>query len=648
MIKYNTYERGFNMYKKLFDFKYMNEIYTIFLTPDYKKIVFKKDNSNYLKLDKKLFNYFYQILNCLNIDIVASLNDEKRAFIAISLTLCILISEASIVKKCFQDNSEPNISISENVVNKTIIFNNLEELKSTLNLETPTINEVHNNIDNNNYLDENIKNMAHNIVDYLYNNFNYDLTVFNENIQTLKIIWQDMGQIKAEQGASINGYYIHSTNEIVIPYNCKKSTLYHELMHTTSIYNHISNNCKYLWNGYLIKNNTYIGRYLDEAMNTRLTNELKISNSYEFSSNILDYLLKSVDYSFEEYNKYGIAKYIELLETKYPQIDIKKIAIMIDTYYENVDNKEFDLIDAKKSIIDALFEICLANIDKNNLFASLDDFAYLIDYETYEQYLKLYLEELNKLGYANLSIDDIKKQVNEKIEPLKQIKEFIYYNKYIYPIIKEDENTTKTIYTFLNEKLEEKYLSLYYGKDFSRALRSSINFYTYYEYFEMNVKDYAYMHLAKIATQDFWHELTLRYEYFYYHQLNDIALYYQDKLIGKYNIYDLNVSITLDEFNNLGFNLIYQNQIIFSTSANNNYIKQTTPIPLKNYCIFPFDENLNEFNLQKYFNVNYLIVEEEKFNSPLNIEIGNLLQEYLQNSQKNSKNIALTRRLIKY
>lgn len=151
--------------------------------------------------------------------------------------------------------------------------------------------------------------------------------------------------------------------------------------------------------------------------------------SYKDEGKVLKYLSGNVSYDYMDYERYGIAKLVELLKNKYPDIDIDYIISSVDSMNDtNVNMDKYIKLVDNKNLLDELFNICVHNIDLNektiDVYKPYIEFKQLVGYGMVaSEYLTKYNDILLNNGFSNNEI------INENIE--NEIFTMDYFEEYI-------------------------------------------------------------------------------------------------------------------------------------------------------------------------------------------------------------------------
>ena len=469
------------MYEKLFDINYNNKRFSIFSD--------KNNQKTFLELDKNN-NYLYPTLNdfltldniynqkksvvCYEVD--KKIKNKIRIYLAGTLiVLNVFCAKNGVYAKLFNFKLQPiketpkttqvtNIPVlheeeTKFEVVKTMEVNKEKPLKYSQDftnldnkLSSVTREDVIKAINSNYRIPVFYKYHAIKLLDFM--TFKYpdtDYRIFYENIKTLKI----KRVLDNNYKEKVLGCYIPKSNTIELTESNKRNVelINHELLHAY-----------YCWYDkeediYYMDNN---GRSLDEAMISKLTNNICHSDSFRVFEDVLDYFMTCVPYSIKDYETGRIACLIDMLKEKYPKVDIDYIINSLDTMKDTYINlgDEITLSD-NKNLVDKLFEICLENIDLNagytDIYTSFLNFYRVIESKLSVNSINKYLNKYNKFllekGYNNgsFTIDVKNEEYNNNI-----------FNK-LNLIIQEEKNVNNALKNFAKDSQEINFAEIIDG-----------------------------------------------------------------------------------------------------------------------------------------------------------------------------------------
>lgn len=652
------------IYKKLFDIKYNNKKFTIFLGEDGKKAFLEIDKDGkyqYPHIDDYIS--LYKIFNMRNPFILYN-NDLQKYSIGEILPIHkpehvkfkekiksgISFVAASLIIGNLWTSEIKNIYEIEKEYLKQKSITVEETIDNYLGTQSVSEEELINAINSNPNLNDLFKECAIELAKTIKANYpNTDNRIFYKNIKTLKVNeLEDTPEKKY-----IEGLYRISKNEISIKSYCKddKRVIIHELAHA---YHNIINYDKGIYKC------TIKGHSLDEAMNTKITSLVINDSTYTKKRKILDYLLNFTDYSYYDYEKYGIEKLYSMLVEKYPEIDIDYIFEYSDTIADAIDHQV--IIQENQQILDILFDLATHSIDINNdPYKPLVNYLILTDNYNIDEVTKNYNDILNKLGYNKklLSSNDVyEKEYNYNIENIFgvylnniDLKEISSDNVY-----KQFKDFTNTIKYDPNIKYYDIYINLLriYNNFLSTNNIPSdkiININT----FDSNYKKYRNINPNKyLITQDekIYLIMDLPEEAKMFNQETRIPVLDKD---GRITLIDINsVKKVIDNYNNL--NIILNGFLDNPISNNYDWYDEKNIAPKLGISTFAYKKiniKMNNIDLAYGFADNYKVKigvdENQKITFKLTDTNGNVLyqegnqvynvpinlKEYLQNTVNN-------------
>lgn len=400
-------------YKKMFEIKYNNKTFAIFLGKNNQRIIMEVVDGKYVNPLKDDFFALNEIYNNKDRSILAKKKPLtfKEAVFTFSLgALSMLVLPPAIEcvdiafqEVCFLASLDDDTRISD-----------IETLEKYFDLDAVTFHEVIKAINSNANLQSKYKTMMEKFATYM--NFfqpDFDLRIFAENAKDIEFVVTSSEKIKNHAGKNVAAYYSIKENKIYITNNSTDETIYHEIAHTAHCLHAIRNNNNYY-------RSAKTGDALDEAMNVLVTKNIAPEESAYFNERMfLDYFNKCTGFNLENYNKYGINRLIEMLEDKYPKVDINYIVTCLDSLNDSsiqgIELEENSYAD----VVAETFKICLNNMSKDmeDIYAPLRDFLGVCRvFGNFDTYYGIYLEkyniELEKLGYKDIiSYEDILRKI---------------------------------------------------------------------------------------------------------------------------------------------------------------------------------------------------------------------------------------------
>lgn len=359
-------------------------------------------------------------------------NTIKRRIIAFLLTINVGFSiGASLAEDIFQDlltNHKETLLKIIDYLTTTTTLNNYNDITAVLNYAFIDINEVHNTIDSNDNIPTYIKNIAHFQIQTIYNNYpNFDFRLYCENIKSLTINIISLEELRSNFGLGVDAIYDFNSNTIYITPNTDKIEICHELCHLLKTYYRDENSN-------IITSYYYEGRSLNEAMNSNINSLIKKDNAYQKERAILFYFQTCVDFTIDDYSSYSIRYLVDLLKEKYPSININYLVQSLDINQDTMAQlNEQSYLDTDEKFFNGLFDICLANINPNNVYESFLNFLPLFKYTFNEDIKYTYLDKYNDFllneGYNIISLDNL----NNDLKDYKNYIGILYNDNEIYP-----------------------------------------------------------------------------------------------------------------------------------------------------------------------------------------------------------------------
>ena len=594
-------------YKKLFDIKYHNKTFTIFID-DYHRRTFleKNDLGEYIYPtleDFKALNNIYNIHNPLiEYDLRKYFFKEKvrltSGVLAITLLATTLGDALATNFQNYQvEETEDSVVItSVDAVKAMHQITDLKELDSILGYTSVRKEQVLEAVNANPNLNNYYKEIIYNLVNRIYEEYpNIDLRVFYENVKTLEIREVDKNDFHNEFNNYSVANYVSDQNRINLSSNANLQTIYHELAH--AMYS-------FYWSEYGVYRATNYSA-LNEAMTNHVTNFLSSNiNTYTNEGLILEYLMSFTDYTYEDYMQYGIEGLISILKEKYPSIDIDYICDCANTIKDTTLNLGLYIsLQDCNNLLDELFSLSLLNVNEQNLYEPFTNFVKLLkgNQELLNQYLEQYNSYLTTKNYPIIT----KEELDTVIDKYRDFSSIIITNEgtYIgkinsdnhYEIIdgnNKKEISSKEIKQILSLKSFEKEFETAYLKD----------------------KDL-------LGTSTFWDRLIDGYAKENNLYLNEIAIYINNRFICNEQLDDLKIQVGLNENKEIGFIITNKENAIIYTNSD-TLLNVSNYVSLTSY-IREFSLNKNKLELSYILNEAYLLEIEKNNQIFKNIEINN-------------------------
>lgn len=412
------------VYQRLFNIKYNNKTFTIFIDRYGRRTFLELTDSgdyeyplldDFMKLHRVYneHNLFVSHNNLSTYPIGATLpihrkksrktifKEAVRVFTgAIALEMAILIGANTIAgmptSRNFQlvkDNDSYKVVIG--YVNGTLI-NSTDELDEILGYDSVAKEEIIEAINTNNKIPTYYKTYAINLINYMTNKYpETDARIFYENVKDVLV------RVVAKSGMSkyVAGTYNAYDNVTSLreDYAESEQVITHEMVHS---YHHWKEDKAI----YPKVRSEEAGHSLDEAMTNEITNGIVPATTYVREGKVLRYFLSCVDFNYYDYEKEGITKLIKLLNGKYPSVDIDYIINAIDAMNDSeIELGENIKLEENVHILDEFFEICKLNIDmtSDSVYQPLVEFLKLVNCRTYFEVAEYYLNEYNSILLAH-------------------------------------------------------------------------------------------------------------------------------------------------------------------------------------------------------------------------------------------------------
>ena len=230
-------------YKKLFDIKYHNKTFTIFIDDNHRRTFLEKNELGeyiYPTLeDFKVLNNIYNIHNPLiEYDLRKYFFKEKVRLTSGVLAITLLATAlgdtlASNFKNYHVEETEDSVVVtSVDAVKAMNLITDLKELDSILGYSSVTKERVLAAATSNPNLNDYYKEIIYNLVNRVYEEYpSIDLRVFYENVKTLEIRELPENEFHEEFNNYSVANYESSKNRINFSSNANLQTIYHEFIH---------------------------------------------------------------------------------------------------------------------------------------------------------------------------------------------------------------------------------------------------------------------------------------------------------------------------------------------------------------------------------------------------------------------------------
>lgn len=583
-------------YKKLFDIKYNNKIFTIFLAPDNRKAFLEKgEDGKYLYPTLEDFKVLNDIYNNHNPLVFNDIHDYffKEKVRLVSGIMAVVVS-GNIIADVLHNYQVEQVTdeyvtlvIDDSIKVASRTFSDVADLDKILGYKTVSKEQVFEAIDNNSNLGEEYKNIARNLVDKVLEvEPDFDLQIFYENIKDLEVVELTLEEEKTVLGENVAANYNSYYNRINLSSSATLGTIYHEFVHA------MQSCCFALKDGsYIFRLNNNVG--LNEAMNNKIVSKIIPKSTYYNEGIILDYLLSFTDYSIADYNKYGIDELVVRLQKEYPEVDFNYISNFVNAISDTENNLPYSLdLNECPDFLDEVFKLALASVNLDgNVYEPFVNFAKLLqnNQETFNVYLEKYNNHLQDFGYKDIIT------VN-KLNDL--VGEYDFYN-YV------------AIYN------HKPYLAYYVGDDGNRArvflirdgkmMESSVEVLKDDVYFIPNMDDYIKTNYLKYSsiynTQEFWDNLITENNLIDRMKYEKVPVYWNGEFLGEEYLADLQVGIEKVD-GKINFSLIKKSDPIEIGGTMLRW-------PLLDYLAL-YQLNGDKLELADVFNEAYLKYEEQK------------------------------------
>lgn len=606
-------------YQKLFPIEYDNKKYMLFLN--------EKNKLSFLELNSKgeyeypsLEDYIslYRIFNlknkyiCNEVQHVTFKEKVKVVKSGILSLLTIVVITNSIPTAAAQElkvtTNDTTVTLTEeelkeitNVLSqfaqeyhsKHKIISNVDDIELYLGKVDLNHNTIINAINSNESIPDYIKLIAQEEATTLLNKYpTINLRVFYENIKRLNVkTYTDEEYINTFPNMPGSAaHYDVKKNTIHIRDNASIEIIRHELAHT---FHNI-----WLENDGIIIYRIEKHHALDEGMTDRfieLFGRVTNKGSYKISKNIIEFLMEYAEFTFEEYNQYGLNYLMNKASQKYPDIDFNYISQTLNAMSNaEIYNKKVTILEDSKEMLDELFKICLKNINKENGYKPFQYFVRILsnskNTDLYYEYLEKYNIELKKIGYKNI-IDSRKVKEDLKIYALSKGLGYTTYDKLIInPVIYKDGN----IYLI--------------NKDGTTTLTPNNFSYVPINNFANIILCNYLQDMEHFNTQDFWKKIAID-SGVKSCILEEIPIYMNGKLISSELISQLYIQVGVTENNEIGYIIKKEETVIYQSNESLSNISNSIPLY---HCYIP-ELELNQLNLETILNEEYLISVINRF-----------------------------------
>ncbi len=603
-------------YKKLFNIKYKDKEFTIFIDEKNRKTFLeltKEGNYIYPTLDD--FLYLNQIYNNVDITKVFAIPKltfkEKVRYQAATLAVIATIGLTAYFKPkqvtvendnliITEEEFSPNYLAKSSTDNPNLsadfyyVIKDLNELDTILGYTSISDDEIKEVIDNNPDLTLKYRNAALSILSFMDTNAeNPEKRLFYENLKTLKIKEIPITEIQALAGENVAAFYDVKENAIYATPFCSPEIALHEMFHVAHFITITKENAKYYY-GYNIENGLMHGIALEEAITNYYIKDIYglTPTTYTFSGKITDFLLANVPYPYTNYNHYGITNYLATLKEKYPDIDIDYIINYMDALNESTKNPHLDITSTKKALYDELYLITKETLNEKEPYQPLIPFLNMLrSLEGEEDLFKYYYTDFNNyLATHNIPTLDYS-IFQTKLTNLSLIDKYLVFENSHVEFIFNCEEITQDNESYYNYSTFDEQ-----GKLITKTVLKSKAMLNYLPN-NINVLDTILTYPSENNYATLIANFNRDNMIISPHRYLPIDLIYNDKVIANLNIcnneYDneVNLYIGLDSNKNITYTIAQKNNIIFTT--NNNPLYLSNPLPLSYYLQGYWYESLN-------------------------------------------------------
>ena len=581
--------------KKLFDIKYNNKVFTVFLAEGNRKTFLeKRSDGKYIYPTLEDYKYLNNVYNNHNPFVLDDFRDvffQEKVRLASGVLAFVVGTNAlaSTFNNYKVEQLSDNyvmVSVDDSVQLKGRTFSSVDELTDILGYDKISIEEVYEAIDNNTNLNEYYKTIARNLVNKVREEIpNYDLRIFYENIKTLRVVELNPEEEEKVLGESVTANYNSYYNQINLSNNAPLATVYHEFAHAMNSF------CTILKNGQILLR-TNDNTELNEAMTNKIVSLIAPANSYHTEGIILDYLLSFGGYTLEDYNKYGIDELITRLQKRYPEIDFNYISNFINGITDTQKELQYSIsLSNCSEFLDEVFNLTLASIDlKGNVYEPFVNFAKLLEnnQKVFNTYLERYNAHLKTLGYKNIItveyLDDL-------------ASEYDYYN---FVAIYENEAYLAYMASLM---IDNAAVYLMHGdKPSEEAVTIDEEDVTYINNMDYLIKSNYLKHRDIYGTPEFWSLMIEENQLIDKMRYEKVPIYWNGEFLGEEYLKNLEVEIKKVN-GEIKFSLVNKGE------SKREYISK----PLLDYLAL-YQLNGDKLELADVFNETYLKYEEGQVN----------------------------------
>ncbi len=603
-------------YKKLFPIEFNHKKFMIFLDENKRRTFLEIDeNGNYAYPSIDDFIALHNMFNQKNTHVFYAVRKfsfkEKVKKGAMGLLSVVVIlsnlprASASEFKIDAQDASF-TITETDSIENLkyTNIFEDISDLDDYFGSKVSkdmVLEAINNNVN----LNAKYKRIATKLLNAITAKYpDINLRIFYENIKTMNVIEYTEEEFRKIFPDAIGGgaQYNKFTNTITAINTVHIELLYHEMFHA---WHHFYRNDNDI---YLERQEKYNG--FDEPMTNDGASHVSYTHSYNFSTQILNYLRTIVDFDLQDYNDLGIKNLISKLYAKYPNVDFDYIAEAAKTANHNlIYNGKPTYIDNCEDLLDELFDICLREASVEKGYKSFNNFAKIFSLakntELVFEYLEKYNAHLQSLGCQTLISPS---EARAKYQKYKDANGLGYNDNEIFPIMYDIENDVITKISDNGNVILHDRCGYNVPFDFPSLVSSSM------------FSDY-----DNFGSSKYWQKLNKENGIISPHLHKSIPIYLNNQLLMNSKMSGLYLKIGKTKDHKIGFILLDNNSNVLYQSAS-ELINESDSV-LFSWYINPFSEYIEKLDLEDVLNEDYLKMVQTANNTFKNIETvdGNII-----------------------
>lgn len=611
--------------KTLFNILYNNKIFTIFLDENDRRMFLEiNQNGEYVYPTLGDFIGLNDKYNNSNPFIEHAINRKfKEKVLVTSVGVLIgvtFVSSLSSFSKHYVIEDKGNIIkvIAENISKKeNIEIKDIKQLDDLLGYEEVSLEEIYLAIDSNNKISDEYKSKIHKYVNHLIKKYpNTDLRILYENIKTIEILEKDSNYFEERNMSNVSGLYDIKLNQIVIRETSTDTTLYHELSHVVYSYYRETEDK-------VIYRITDKGYALGEAMTNVTVSCIKSPSSYFKYGEILEYLCNLVDFNHDIYQQKGMWYLIELLQEKYPTVDIDYIVSSLDVMKQTESNEDFIYLDDSMELLDELFEMCKIELNQiaDNYYEPFEKFAKILFYTNEPNsndatIFYNYLETYNKLlEEKNVNIKIITKEdILEKCNLYENICGIVTFTKSVFPILPNDGTITPSFYEYCF--IDENGIMIPVESYLVSNTFSEENAYKLKYYMQITcIENYDIF-----GTSEYWEKIFVEKDMIDTNSYKKIPIYCDGKLLDNECLKNLYLRIGYNPDGTIGY--VVSDLLLLPIYSSSESLSKLSNL-VNIYPYFLDTKNLESLDLSTILNQEYLIEAIKKDNKFVNVQVKN-------------------------